>query len=437
MFPDGVGYNTWNLNPTKSPDPAVTALPSSVSRPRIELIDALRGTALAGLFLLHCVEHFEMGGKPELAPAWLAALDGQVQRAAFFLFSGKAYAIFAALFGLSFFLQLESGARRGEDLRLRFVWRLVVLAAIGFVDGILFCGDILMVIAVLGLPLVALYRCSNRVLGWIAAFFLLQVPAWWMVVRVITAGYVPAEPVHWGMYGRQCEIFAHGSFLDVVQANLGVGQTLRFWFTYESHRYLQMFGLFVLGLLVGRSRVLEDAERARRFGWRALVGGVVGFVVASPLTDFVLSRVPGGVAHYLVGTVVWNLGGLAQIAIWVGAVAVLFSHGGPRRWLARLAPFGRMSLTAYLTQGWFWVVFYYGFGFAMYDRLGATLSVLVGIPFLVAQVAVANLWLRHFHYGPLEWFWRCGTRLSFATALRRRPALAVPASDQVAATVAD
>ncbi|MBT8070828.1 MAG: DUF418 domain-containing protein, partial [Gammaproteobacteria bacterium] len=25
------------------------------------------------------------------------------------------------------------------------------------------------------------------------------------------------------------------------------------------------------------------------------------------------------------------------------------------------------------------------------------------------QVALSKRWLAHFHYGPLEWLWRCGT----------------------------
>jgi uncharacterized protein len=56
----------------------------AAARPRIDLVDALRGSALAGLFLLHCVEHFEMGGGPTQAPAWIQALDSWVHPGAFF-----------------------------------------------------------------------------------------------------------------------------------------------------------------------------------------------------------------------------------------------------------------------------------------------------------------------------------------------------------------
>ena len=36
---------------------------------RIGVIDALRGSALLGLFLLHTVEHFDMGHGPASVPA--------------------------------------------------------------------------------------------------------------------------------------------------------------------------------------------------------------------------------------------------------------------------------------------------------------------------------------------------------------------------------
>ncbi len=403
---------------------------SASSRPRIDLVDALRGFALVGLFVVHCVEHFEIGGKPAQAPAWLQALDGQVHHAVFFLFGGKAYGIFAALFGLSFFIQLDAGARRGEDLRVRFLWRLAVLAAIGYVNGLIYCGDILTIIAVLGLPLVALQRVPSRVLGWLAAFFLLGVPAWWTVGRVLFAGYVPEAPSHWSLYGQYCALYARAPLGEMLAANATGGQTLRFLFTYESGRYLQMFGLFLCGLLVGRSRVLENPVRAVRFGWRALVLGGVGFVVLWPIASWIESFAPEGVARYMVARITGSWVGLAQIAVLVGGFTLLYQATRAGRWLKPLAAYGRTSLTAYMTQSLFWVPLYYGFGFALYNKLGATLSVLVGLPFLAAHIAAANLWLRNYQYGPLEWFWRACTLRSFAIPLRRRAQERTPAPPQ-------
>lgn len=50
---------------------------------------------------------------------------------ALFVFSNKAYAVFALLFGFSFYIQDNNQQRRGKDFRLRFIWRMVLLFIIG------------------------------------------------------------------------------------------------------------------------------------------------------------------------------------------------------------------------------------------------------------------------------------------------------------------
>ena len=94
--------------------PMLESTPAPQRPRRFEIVDALRGSALLGLFLLHCVEHFEFGAFPENRPAWLLALDHGTRDVAFFLFGGKAYAIFAMMFGLSFFLILDRAAQRAS-----------------------------------------------------------------------------------------------------------------------------------------------------------------------------------------------------------------------------------------------------------------------------------------------------------------------------------
>ena len=96
------------------------------SRPRIEVVDALRGFAVMAIILLHNIEHFNLYNFPEATTDFMKALDKGVWDTLFFLFSGKAYAIFALLFGFSFFIQFDNQARKGKDFRLRFFWRLVL-----------------------------------------------------------------------------------------------------------------------------------------------------------------------------------------------------------------------------------------------------------------------------------------------------------------------
>ena len=93
------------------------------NRPRIEVVDALRGFAVMAIILLHNIEHFNLYNFPAPSSDFMAALDQGVWKTLFFLFSGKAYAIFALLFGFSFFIQDENQLRKGKDFRFRFAWR--------------------------------------------------------------------------------------------------------------------------------------------------------------------------------------------------------------------------------------------------------------------------------------------------------------------------
>ena len=84
---------------------------------RILSVDALRGFAVMGIVLLHNIEHFNFYSFPETASPLLANLDQHLWDLLFFLFSGKAYAIFALLFGFTFYLQSHNCEKRGTDFR--------------------------------------------------------------------------------------------------------------------------------------------------------------------------------------------------------------------------------------------------------------------------------------------------------------------------------
>ena len=389
-------------------------------RLRIELVDALRGAALLGILLLHSIEHWDFLRYPEHSPAWLRPLNSQTHDLGFFLFGGKAYAIFAMMFGVSFFLILDQWSRRGINFQGRFLWRLTVLAIFGYLHGIIYCGDILLVLAVLGVPLVFLYRLGNRALAWISVALVLQIPSLWETGRVlIEQGYQPPQPRHWAIYGQLFNVYSHGTFLDVTKTNLWQGQLSRIWWTIETGRYTQMMGLFVWGLLLGRARVFEDPARCVRLAKLALLWGAIGFAVFYPIRLHLGGWGLKDMSRYVADNLVSSYCNLAQMAIWAGGFVLLYQWAKARAALRLLAPYGRMSLTCYVTQGLVGVPLFYGYGLALYRYLGPFYSVLLGAAYFAIQCVFAHLWLKRFHYGPLEWLWRAFTFGSFATPLRK------------------
>lgn len=389
---------------------------------RLDLLDALRGSALLGILLLHAVEHWDFGAPPEGSPAWLAALDGQATHWAFLLFGGKAYAIFALMFGISFHITLQSWQAKADHPSARFLWRLALLGAMGYVHGLLFCGDILAVIAVLGVPLVLLNRLGTRALAGVAVLLLLQLPQWPEVVRVLTdPAYEPAYPRHWALYGQTTPVFSNGSFADVLALNSWTGQAAKWWWVLDTWRWPQMLGLFVCGLLVGRSGVLHDPARLRRLAWQALAVGIAGTLLMWFVRHGVDTLGLQGLRHMVVTNLVKMLGNLAQMAIWAGGFVLLYGWARAGRVLALLAPYGRMSLTGYVTQAVIGVPFFYGFGLAMYRHVGPFMALGFGIGVFLLQLAFARWWLARYAYGPLEWLWRAATLRTLRVPLRRVP----------------
>ena len=124
---------------------------------RLKMVDALRGYALMGLFLVHMTGYFELyNARPE--PSW-------VQDATRILFQGKAFSLLALCFGFSFHMMLEGARRRGQPFARRFSWRLALLLGIGWLHAAVYRGDIIVVLAVAGFVLLRSIASARRD-GW-------------------------------------------------------------------------------------------------------------------------------------------------------------------------------------------------------------------------------------------------------------------------------
>ena len=375
---------------------------------RIEMVDALRGYALLGLFLVHCVERFEL--------YWLDAQPDVWFDVVFALFSSKAYAIFALLFGFSFATIMANERARGGDFTARFVWRLALLFAIGSLHGLIYRGDILQILAVVGVLLIPFDKVrSDRVLLIVAALCLAQFPllarAWGAAGG---AGWAAASPLYWGDSGLN--VLANGTFAETLEVNVRLGWIAKWSFYFETGRGMQIAGLFLIGMVLQRRRLLAEAADRRGLWLGVLAGGAALWAAASlteplalpsggpTMTDISLSEL--FVAYQALGATAFQV-----------ALFVLVWHSPLRSLLATLVPAGRMTLTLYVGQSLVFAPILYGYGLGLWDDLSNAETVLLGLAAFAAQIAFAALWFRAFRYGPLEWLWRAATRTSLAVPL--------------------
>ena len=85
---------------------------------RIDVADALRGIAVAGIIIYHAVEHFNILTSQPISNT--LPIDQQVADTLAWLLSGKMYGIFAMLFGLSFFIMNDNQQQKHQSFDWRF-----------------------------------------------------------------------------------------------------------------------------------------------------------------------------------------------------------------------------------------------------------------------------------------------------------------------------
>lgn len=383
---------------------------------RISSIDALRGFSLMGIMLLHSMEHFDLTYTPILDSPFWQWTDTAVNSIIHFLFQGKSYAIFSLLFGLSFFMQMDSQAEKGNDFRLRFAWRLVILFALGYINGLIYMGEFFVIYATLGLILIPLYKVPTKWLAGIAILLFLQIP---QVIQFISlmSNNAPNTPDAFnirmnGLFEKSADMFINGSFLDMIRFNAVEGQTAKMMWFIDVYRYLQLAGLFIVGMLVGRYGIHKSEEKMIKYSkkvlpyaflWFAFFYAIVLLLPLFGVKDYALAVGKGLFTTYA------NLG---MMTIYIcGFTLLYYKTVAGKNALERLAPVGRMSVTNYMMQSLLGVFIFYGFGLNMAVSCSFLQCALAGLAVCAFQIFYSNWWIKRFYYGPVEWIWRILTWL--------------------------
>lgn len=414
----------------------------SMTNNRITVIDALRGFALLGVLLTHMISRFAYFTFTEASREPLfSGMDSIVGWINTNMLTGRFVNIFAFLFGLSFFIQMDRAAAKGVDFRRRFLWRMVILYLIGVANTILFSGDILTLYALFGVIMVALYKWRNWSLMLLSLVLLCGGPrlsATFLLNRsqsapstevALTDNGAAAEdatpkinPAEWSAENNPAREFAEKmglqTFADTAKMNLvsGLFGKILFQIVWTNRGYITL-ALFILGLIIGRLRFFETVHLHPRRNL-VLLGAFAAGLVAVNLSkmlfpqDMLATLLTGGAQSYE-SVLYMSLEDLSTVffsATLVMAFVVLYQLPAVGRCLAVLAPYGRMGLTNYVAQSVIGVMLFAPWAFgATFAAWSVTAIFLLGLVIYVAQIVVSAMWLKYFKYGPLEWFWRTAT----------------------------
>jgi uncharacterized protein len=389
---------------------------------RLDILDALRGFALAGIFLVNLAVFSGFVFMPPELMARLptAAIDMPAAGLILWLGYGKFYSLFSLLFGVGFSLQLVAAEDRGDARLAVFRRRLLVLLAIGAVHLYIWEGDILFLYALVGFLLIPFRRVRDASLLRAAVALVLAPVALEALIVVSRGALDPGAPLlRAGDAVLQMTGFSPGTPPYPLLRDAGWAEFLRFQLSGVFFRYadllttgrpFKVLAMFLVGLWVGRSGMLRDLtpwlptlRRVRLWGF------AVGLPAAGVQVALMARGIPAGSWLKVTESAAYALGVAPLALAYAATFAIVWQSARWRARLTRLAPAGRLALTNYLSQTVVALILFYGIGFGLMGRVGPVWWPLLVVAVITAQVIISRWWLTRFAFGPMEWIWRQAT----------------------------
>lgn len=293
---------------------------------RIDVADDIERLAVMGIIILHSIEHFNFYSFPDTVPCeWMKFTDKAIWNGLFFVFSNKAYAVFALLFGFSFYIQDNNQQRRGKDFRLRFIWRMALLFIIGQFNAAFFTGEILTMYAMLGLILPLSCRLSDRSIAIFATLLIIQPIDWCKVIYALcNPDYVAGPGLASHYFGIAFDVQKNGTFLETIRMNLWEGQLANLTWALEHGRILQTPALFLFGMLVGRKGLFLYSEQNEQHWLKALGISLICFFPLYGLNNMLPEFITRNAIRVPLQLIISSLSNLSFMVLLVSGLLITF-----------------------------------------------------------------------------------------------------------------
>lgn len=397
----------------------------SKQKERIEIVDVLRGFALAGILYAHMVFWYTGAALPEEAYFQFKSFADNVSMAIFggFVF-GKFFSIFSFLFGLSFYLHFQKKSSEPGFLKV-YLWRLLLLFLIGIVHHLFWRGDILAIYAGLGVLLLLFRKLPLKLLLIFSLILITNLPTHLYELFLPTVQNTKVTFPMAQEAERYYALVQKGDLLTNLKENWNAWDE-KINYQLESGRLLMTFGYFLLGLWAGRSNLFtllkENIEKFRSWNKisKMLVLTLLLIGLLMYLFDLVtlpeLSMVPE--LKWISGFL-FSIYNVALTIFYISGICLLFRKNYFRSLLKPLAAMGKMALTNYLLQTFFGLLIYYRFGFGLFERTSPAVNVVLMLTVLYFQLKFSKYWLEKHKQGPVEWLWKSLTYFRFSSNKKR------------------
>lgn len=356
-----------------------TAIQSAApKKERITSIDALRAFTLLGILIVHSVARFGLYDPPQ------SVLDSIILKLNELFLENKCNTIFAALFGISFYLIL----RNPNNSSIKFVWRCFLLMIIGLFNKLFFTYDVLMLYGFWGMVLVIFRNLKPKWLIFSCICIL--------IVRPYLAEFNLGDKLFGTSVGIRYsndksfyEVLSYypNAVLDYLHVMLNVAA-------------IGFLASFLFGYWIAKIGFIEHLKErlSKRYLFLIWVIYFVLFVINYLQYKFD--------SQFVLMKTLTNYSGSVAYA---SALLYLYYHSEScKKVFSFFEPYGRLGLTNYSMSGILGVIFINEFGLGLY-KYPLMVIILFFIVFFLFQAVFSYYWLRYFTYGPMEYVWRVAT----------------------------
>lgn len=408
------------------------------SSERISSLDFLRGIAILGILLINIESFAYPNPWSPYKYGFSTQLDHIIRFWVYFLVQGKFFSMFTLLFGVGFCIFLERLEKKSLGLRAMDIYskRLLWLFIIGVIHAyFIWDGDVLYHYALCGFLLIPFRSFKVKSL-----LLVLLVPVSVLIFNsfkstsstqnqfntyskaiLIDEKLRSEEDIknieQWenrtqkGVADQSELINPRSTYLSSISENSNHTKVHKGEVLYTGILYRTII-MMLLGIILYRMDIFQNCQSVR-FYWPATL-----LILAIALTinyfryyhwTFEYFNPIRNIWVSFVFTFPKEILGLAYILFFNGVFQKFLKHFS----FKPLSNLGKMALSNYILQSIICGLIFYGYGLNQFNAYSRT-ELLVFIPFIwIFLIIFSWLWMKYFHYGPLEYVWRKLTYRNF------------------------
>ncbi len=414
-----------------------TSLTPLKATDRIHALDIMRGIVLFGILLMningmglaHAYEDPTISGG---STGW----DLYTWITTNMLFEGTMRALFSLLFGVGMFILLDRLEKKGAGIEAANIYfrRLTWLLVFGLIHGylLLWVGEILYSYALMGFLVYTFRNMAPKKLIF-AAILLFAIGTLWnyadykkkvkfmedvsLVNQYKTDGKELTDELKeasqkWEKMQSERTpkaIAAHNEnmrkgYTDVVAFLAPINMHFD---KYYSYRYdvWDVLSMMLLGIALFKLNILS-AEKSYRF-YAIMV--ITGYIIGLSINYYEIRTVIDGnfsLLSFSKSQITYDLGRVPTAIGHIGIIMLLCKLP-ILKWLkSALSAVGKMALTNYVMHSVFAMFIFTGAGFGLFGTFRRHELLYIVFSIWVFQLIISPIWLKYFHFGPLEWIWR-------------------------------